>query len=169
MSAIARVIAAKGMQLDGVMAASRFLWTAEPHGSPHIAYLEISLPYGRPPPSPRVLAPLSMLPLAWRAASIEAIAELTGLVECREIGTVPSFLHAAFRNFRGGEGEPAPEEPTAAAQDEGAWLKLRDDGDYRRLAAQIVNSQAWKTLPANSGSKRKRAIGRLMNRALSGG
>lgn len=168
MSAIARAIEGKGMELDGVMAASRFLWAAELHGSPHIAYLG-SLPYGRPPPSPRASAPLSTLPLAWRAASIEAMAELTGLVECREVGTVPPFVHAAFRNFRGGEGEHAPEEPTAAVQDEGAWLKLRDDGDYRRLAAQIVNSQAWKTLPANSGSKRKRAIGRLMSRALSGG
>lgn len=71
--------------------------------------------------------------------------------------------------FGEGSGEPAPEGPTAAAQDEGAWLKLRDDGDYRRPALQIVKSQAWKTLPANSGSKRKRAIGRLMSRALSGG
>lgn len=62
---------------------------------------------------------VSTLPLAWRAASIEAMAKLTGLVECREIRAVPPFLHAAFRSFRGGEGEPAPEKPTAAAQAEG--------------------------------------------------
>ncbi|AHG50022.1 hypothetical protein RLEG12_00040 (plasmid) [Rhizobium leguminosarum bv. trifolii CB782] len=95
------------------------------------------------------------------------MAELAGPVECREVGAVPPFVHASFWNFRGGE--PGPEEPSAAGQDKGAWLKLRDDDDYHRLAAQIVKSQAWKTQPANSGSKRKRAIGRLMGRALSGG
>lgn len=38
------------------------------------------------------------------------------------------------------EGEQALEDPTAAAQDDGAWLKLRDDGDHRRLALQILKS-----------------------------
>ncbi|QPB24441.1 hypothetical protein [Rhizobium sp. 007] len=97
------------------------------------------------------------------------MAELAGLVECREVGTVPPFVHEAFRKIRGGEGEQAPEEPAAAAQDEGAELKLRSDGDYRRLALQILKSQAWKTMPSNNGRKKNRAIGRLMNRALSGG
>ena len=110
MSAIWRAIDAKGMQLDTVMAASRFLWAAQPHGSPHINYLGISLPYRKSPPSPSAPAPLSTLSLVWRAASIEAMAELVGLVECREIGIVPPFSHEAFRNFRGGEGEKAPEE-----------------------------------------------------------
>lgn len=64
-------------------------------------------------------------------------------------------MHAAYGNFRGGEGEPAPEEPTAAAQDEGAYLKLRDDGGYRRLAAQIVKSQA----AAPSAADEAKAVG----------
>lgn len=74
-----------------------------------------------------------------------------------------------FRNFRGGEGEEAPGDSVAAAQDESAWLKLRTDSDYRCLALQLLNSQAWKSMPSNSGKKKQRAIGRLMNRALSGG
>lgn len=44
-----------------------------------------------------------------------------------------------------------PKEPAAAAQDAGAWPKLRDGGDCRGLAAHIVNSQAWKTITSNSG------------------
>ncbi|PDS54532.1 hypothetical protein CO663_34690 [Rhizobium anhuiense] len=169
MSAIGRAIDGKGVQLDQVMAACRFLWAAQPHGSPYISYLGISLPYGRLPPSPRAHAPLSTLPLAWRAVSIEAMAELTGLLEPCAVGTVPPFLHEAFRRFREGEGQQAPEEPAAAAQVESAELKLRSDGDYHRLALQILNSQAWKTTPANDRRKKNRAIGRLMNRALSGG
>ncbi len=39
-----------------------------------------------------------------------------------------------------GRGESVPKEPTAADEDAGAWLKLRDGGNYRRPAAQIVNS-----------------------------
>lgn len=168
MSAVSRAINGKGMQLDALTAAGRFLWAEQSHGSPYITYLGISLPYGRLPPSPRASAPLSTLPLAWRAASIEATAELAGLIEPRAVGTVPAFVHEAFRKIRRGEGEQA-EEPAAAAQDESAELKLRSDGDYRRLALQILNSQAWKTMPANSGRKKNRVIGRLMNRALSGG
>lgn len=101
MSAIARAIDGKGMELDTVEAASRFLWAAQAHGSPYIAS------YGRPPPSPRAPTPLSTLPLVWRAASIEAMAELAGLVDCRTGGTVPLFLYEAFRTFRGREGQQA--------------------------------------------------------------
>ncbi len=86
---------------------------------------------------PRASAPLSTRPLAWRAASIDAMAELAGLVECRGVGTVPTFVHKAFRTIRRGEGEQAPGDPAAASQDESAVLKLRTDGDYRRLALQI--------------------------------
>ncbi|MBB2754522.1 UNVERIFIED_ORG: hypothetical protein GGI57_005257 [Rhizobium aethiopicum] len=168
MSAISRAINGKGIQLDALIAASRFLWAAQSHGSRYITYLGISLPYGRLPPSPRASAPLSTLPLAWRAVSIDGMAELAGLVESREVGTVPAFVHEAFRKIRRGEGQQA-EEPAAATEDESAELKLRSDGDYRRLALQILNSQAWKTLPASSGRKKNRVIGRLMNRALSGG
>lgn len=168
MSAIARVIAAKGMQLDAVMAASRFLWTPQPHGSPHIACLEISFPFGKSPPSSSAPAPLSTLSLGWRAVSIEAIAELTGLIERREIESVPPFLHEAFRKFRAGEGEQAPEVTAAAAQGESVELKLRSDTEYLRLALQILKDQASETMPSTRG-KRSRAIGRLMHRALSGG
>lgn len=71
---------------------------------------------------------------------------------------------------RSGEGEgKQAEQPAAAAKDVSAELKLRSDGDYRRLALQILSSHAWKTTPANSRRKKNRAIGRLMNRALSGG
>lgn len=69
------------------------------------------------------------------------MAEPTRVVERRKIGTVPPFLHAAFRNVRGGGGGASDEAPVAAPQDEGAGLKLRDDGDDRRLAAQVVNCQ----------------------------
>lgn len=96
------------------------------------------------------------------------MAELAGLVESRELGSTPVFVHEAFRKIQGGEGVQA-EEPAAAAEDECAELTLRADGDYRRLALQILNSQAFKTMPANSGRKKNRVIGRLMNRALSGG
>ncbi|QFI70608.1 hypothetical protein [Sinorhizobium alkalisoli] len=37
-----------------------------------------------------------------------------------------------------------------------------------RLALQILNSQGWKTLAANSGRKKNGVIGCLINRALSG-
>lgn len=97
------------------------------------------------------------------------MAELAGLVDSREVATAPPFVHETFRKIRRGEGEQAPKEPAAASQDESAELKLRTDGDYRRLALQILNSQARKTIPANSGRKKNRMIGRLRNRALSGG
>lgn len=54
-------------------------------------------------------------------------------------------------------------------QTDSTELRLPIDNDYRRLALQILQSQAWKSMPANSGSERKRAIGRPMNRAFSGG
>ncbi|MFW8589156.1 hypothetical protein ACOJBM_43220 [Rhizobium beringeri] len=97
------------------------------------------------------------------------MAELAGLVARREIGTVPPFAHEAFRNFRGGEREDAPKHIVATPQDESAELKLRTDDDYRRLALDLLKSQAWKEMPSNTGRKKNRAIGRLMSRALSGG
>lgn len=115
MSAIGRAIDGKGIQLEALTAASRFLWAAQSHDSPYITYLGISLPYGRLPPSPRASAPLSTLPLAWRAASIDAMAELAGLVDSREVATVPPFLYETFRKIRRGEGEQAPNEPVAAS------------------------------------------------------
>ena len=81
------------------------------------------------------------------------MAELVGLVESRELGSIPVFVHEASRMIQRGEGEQA-EEPAAAAVDESAELKLRTDGDYCRPALRILNSQAWKTMPANSGRKR---------------
>ncbi|NRQ18972.1 hypothetical protein [Ensifer sesbaniae] len=98
-----------------------------------------------------------------------AIAEIASLVEPRAAGAAPPFLHEAFRNFRGGEGEQRPEEPTAAFQVDSTELKLRTDSDYRRQALQILQSQAWKSMPPSSGNKKHRIIGRLMNRAFSGG
>ncbi|MBY5700478.1 hypothetical protein HFO36_33910 [Rhizobium leguminosarum] len=74
---------------------------------------------------------------------------------------------AVYSSFS--EGQQAPEELAPAARDESTELKLRNHGDYRRLALQILNSQARKTTPTNSRRKKNRAIGRLMNRALSGG
>ncbi len=113
MSAIGRAIDGKGIQLEALTAASRFLWAAQSHDSPYITYLGISLPYGRLPPSPRAPAPLSTLPLAWRAASIDAMAELAGLVECREVGTVPPLVHEAFRKIRRGEESRRRKNPPA--------------------------------------------------------
>ncbi|WP_065091849.1 hypothetical protein [Rhizobium leucaenae] len=149
------------------MAASRLLWTAHPHGLPNVAGLGISFPFGKSPPSSSAPAPPSTLSLGWHAVSIEAIAELTGLIERREIESVPPFLHEAFRKFRG-EGEQAPEVTAAAAQGESVELKLRSDTEYLRLALQILKHQASETMPSTRG-KRSRAIGRLMHRALSGG
>ncbi|MBY5337024.1 hypothetical protein HFO99_24445 [Rhizobium leguminosarum] len=169
MSAIGRAIDRKSFQLDTVMAASHFLWAPQLHGLPNITCLGISLPYGRLPPSSTAPAPLSTLPLAWRAASVETVAELAGLVDDREIGTVPSFAHKAFRNFRGGEEEHPPKNIVATTLDETAELKLRTDDDYRRLALDILKSQAWKHMPSNTGRKKSRAIGRLMSRTVSGG
>ncbi|WP_168334870.1 TniQ family protein [Rhizobium leguminosarum] len=165
MSAITEAIDGKGFQLDTVIAASDFLWAPQPHGLPYITRLGISLPYGR---APRPPASLSALPLAWRAASIEAVAELAGLIDRREIGNVPTFAHKAFRNSRGGEEEPAPKNIVATAH-ERAELQLRTDDDYRRLALDLLKSQAWKDMPSNTGRKKDCAIGRLMSRALSGG
>jgi hypothetical protein len=169
MSAITEAIDGKGFQLDTVIAASDFLWAPQPHGLPYITRLGISLPYGRLPPSSTAPAPLSTLPLAWRAVSVEAVAELAGLVDRREIGTVPPFAHKAFRTFRGGEDKHAPKNIVATALDKSAELKLRTDDDYRRLALDLLKSQAWKDMPSNNGRKKNRAIGRLMSCALSGG
>ncbi|MBY5827294.1 TniQ family protein [Rhizobium leguminosarum] len=166
MSAITEAIDGKGFQLDTVIAASDFLWAPQPHGLPYITRLGISLPYGR---APRAPGSLSALRLAWRAASIEAMAELAGLIDRREIGNVATFAHKAFRNSRGGEEEPAPKNIVATAQDESDELKLRTDDDNRRLALDPLKSQAWKDMPSNTGRKKDRAIGRLMSRALSGG
>lgn len=96
------------------------------------------------------------------AFGLVAIAEIAGLVEPRAAGAAPPFLHEAFRNFRGGESEQGPEGPAAASQADGTELKLRTDSDYRRLALQMP-------MPSDSGKKKHRAIGRLMNRAVSGG
>ncbi|PSS59954.1 hypothetical protein C6558_35235 [Ensifer sp. NM-2] len=60
-----------------------------------------------------------------------------------KIGTVPTLVHEAFRNFREGR-------------------------ENRRLALQILKSQAWKSSPSTSDRK-KQPRGRLTNRALSGG
>ncbi|MBY2925856.1 hypothetical protein HF279_33790 [Rhizobium leguminosarum] len=169
MSALTEAIEGKGFQLDTVMAASDFLWSPLPHGLPYITCLGISLPYWRLPPSSTAPAPLSTLPLAWRAVSVEAVAELAGLVDRREIGTVPPFAHKAFRTFRGGEDKHAPKNIVATALDKSAELKLRTDDDYRRLALDLLKSQAWKDMPSNTGRKKNRAIGRLMSCALSGG
>ncbi|AYG64520.1 hypothetical protein CCGE525_38060 (plasmid) [Rhizobium jaguaris] len=70
---------------------------------------------------------------------------------------------------RSGKGGEQAEQPAAAAEDVSAELKLRTDSDYRRLALQILNSQAWKTMLTGSGRKKSRVIARLMNHALSGG
>ena len=40
MPVIARAIDGREMELYGVMAASRFLWAAQPHGSPHSRLLQ---------------------------------------------------------------------------------------------------------------------------------
>ncbi|MBP2450030.1 hypothetical protein [Rhizobium leguminosarum] len=56
----------------------------------------------------------------------------------------------------------------AAALDENTNLKLGTDDDYRRLTLEILRSQAWKTMQLNTGRKKSRAIGRLMNGTLSG-
>ncbi|WP_221123656.1 hypothetical protein [Rhizobium sp. NLR15a] len=168
MSAIGRAIAEKGRRLEDVMGAGRFLWAPLPNELPQITWLGASLPYGRSPSSSTVTAPLSILPLAWRAASLDAIAELAGPIDGRE-ATVPPFVREAFRIFWEGGEEPAPEELAPAAQDESAGLQLRSDGEYRRLALEIIQSQAWKRMSSKAGRKRKRAIGRLMHRALSGG
>ncbi|KQU89480.1 hypothetical protein ASD00_26870 [Ensifer sp. Root31] len=92
-----------------------------------------------------------------------AIAEIAGLLEPRAAGPAPPFLHEGARNFRGGESAQGPEEPAAVFQADGTELKLRTDSDYRGLALQILS------LPSDSAKKKHRAIGRLMNRALSGG
>ncbi|WP_040678953.1 hypothetical protein [Rhizobium mesoamericanum] len=165
MSPIGRAIDGKGVQLNEVMAAFRFLWAAQPHRriSPTSGFRSCTggRHHRHPRPYPRCLS-------TGVAASIVAMAELAGLVEFRPVGTVPPLLHEAFRKLRGGQGRQGPEEPAPAPPDDSAELKLRSDGD-RRLALQILNSQALKTMPVNSGSKKNRVTGRLMSPAISGG
>ncbi|XKM38076.1 hypothetical protein A4U53_003190 (plasmid) [Rhizobium ruizarguesonis] len=83
----------------------------------------------------------------------------------------PSRPSHMKRSGISGEGEErhAPKNIVATALDESTELKMRTDGDYRRLALEILKSQAWKDMPSNTGRKKNRAIGRLMSRALSGG
>ncbi|MBY5571783.1 hypothetical protein HFO55_32085 [Rhizobium leguminosarum] len=59
---------------------------------------------------------------------------------------------AVYSSFS--EGQQAPEELAPAARDESTELKLRNHGDYRRLALQILNSQARKQRRRTAAGKR---------------
>ncbi|TAU12960.1 hypothetical protein ELI13_38325 [Rhizobium ruizarguesonis] len=166
MPLIGEAIGKGGLELDRIATASRFLWSPRPEGMPYITSLGLPLPYGQRPSVTQDLAPMANLSLAWRAVTIAAIAELLfGLTS--KITPLPPSARKAFRQF---ELEPAVQDPHAPLPTQvTSALKLRPEPEYRKLASDIIRSQAWRSLPQKSNRARNRAIGRLMLRALNDG
>jgi len=153
-------------ELDLIAMASRFFWAPTSDGAPYISSLGLSLPYGRLPSASTDIAPLTKLSPAWRAVTIAAIADLLfGLSS--ETKRLPSSARTTFREFEIEPTVPDPYAPLAGQLT--SPLKLRPEPEYRKLASDIIQSKAWKSLPPKSGRERNRAIGRLMHRALNAG
>ncbi|MVA63772.1 hypothetical protein [Agrobacterium vitis] len=165
-SVITGAIAKGGREFELIAMASRFFWAPTSDGAPYITSLGLPLPYGRHPAASKDIAPLTNLSPAWRAVTIAAIADLLfGMTS--ETRRLPSSSRMAFRQF---ELEPTVRDPHAPLPPSvTSSLKLRPELEYRKLASDIIYSQAWKSLPQKPGRERNRAIGRLMLRALNDG
>ncbi|CUX65103.1 hypothetical protein CFBP6626_23865 (plasmid) [Agrobacterium tumefaciens] len=153
-------------ELDLIEMASRFFWAPTSDGAAYITSLGLPLPYGRRPSASTNIAPLKKLSPAWRAVTIVAIADLLfGMGS--ETKRLPSSARTALRQF---ELEPTVRDSLAPLPAQlTSHLKLRPEPEYRKLASDIIRSQAWKSLPPKSGRARDRAIGKLMLRALNDG
>ncbi|MBB3165751.1 hypothetical protein FHS25_006263 [Rhizobium laguerreae] len=165
-SVITGAIAKGGRELDLVAMASRFFWAPTSEGAPYITSLGLPLPYGRRPSAPTDVAPLTNLPPAWRAVTIAAIADLLFGMSS-ETKRLPVSARAAFRHF--GLELPAPDPHAPLPAPVTSPMNLRPEPEYRKLASDIIRSQAWKSLPPKTGRARNRAIGKLMLRALNDG
>jgi len=165
-SVITGAIAEGGRELDLIAMASRFFWAPTSDGAPYITSLGLPLPYGRRPSASTDIPPLTNLSPAWRAVTIAAIADLLfGMGS--ETKRLPSSARTAFRRFELEPTVPDAHAPLPAQLT--SHLKLRPEPEYRKLASDMIHSQAWKSLPQKSGRERNRAIGRLMLRALNDG
>lgn len=165
-TAIRDAIAKGEPELDLIEMASRFFWAPTSDGAAYITSLGLPLPYGRRPSASTDIAPLTKLSPAWRAVTIAAIAELLfGMGS--ETKRLPSSARTAFSRFELKPTVPNPHAPLPAQLT--SHLTLRPEPEYRKLASDIIRSQAWKSLPQKAGRERNRAIGRLMLRALNDG
>lgn len=163
-SAVSDLISTGGEELNHVTAASRFLWSAASSGLPYITLLELPLPFGQVPAVfPDAVAPLNTLPLAWRAVTIIGIAKLL-LTGASDIKPVDPWVRYAFRRY---SDSAVSGWQMSSASIATPLIKLRSDGEYGRLAMEIVHNENWNSLTSKQGKAAKRALGRMIRQALS--
>ncbi|UVV70840.1 hypothetical protein [Brucella anthropi] len=46
-------------------------------------------------------------------------------------------------------------------------IKLRSDGEYKRLAMEIVRNESWNSVASKQGKAAIKALGRMIRQALS--
>lgn len=163
-SAVGELISTGGGQPNRVTAASRFLWSSAPSGSPYITLLELPLPFGQiPAVFSDAVAPLTTLPLAWRAVTIVGIAKLL-LGRAGDIKPVEPWVRSAFRRYTDSaiSGRQVSSAPIATP-----LIKLRSDGEYKRLAMEIVRNEGWNSVASKRGKAARKALGRMIREALS--